>query len=282
MSVQIGYEVEMATPCSETNVRRFFENNGMAVKPGRAENHAGPYNAWGIAIDGSVRPTDARHNKFELISPIMTLDESIETMHLMFDWMNSTGGYTNNSCGFHVGVSLTDPEKMRNINRLKLMMLLDEGKLLNDFGRTNNQWAYQIIPALKSNIRHNVRGNIADAFEAVARRCVPVSKMFSINLSRLPDYVEFRIMGGNYSTQFDKCRDTILEYVDCMKAACDPEIKNLEYKAKLDEFMNSLFGENPEIARYFREGEAVARRIIERDISRRRDRVQLVTNPMEA
>jgi hypothetical protein len=272
MDVMVGYEVELASPVDDAGVRKFFNDNDLPVKAGQALNHTGPYHAWGIAVDGSVMPTSRDHHKYELISPVMPLDRSLEVMKLVFDWMAATGGYTNTSTGFHVGVSLADKSFMTKLNRLKLALLLDEVTILKKFGRSQSQWVQLIRPALIQNVGYTFSAYkpVITNFEAWLQERVPASKAYSANLNRLPGWIEFRCMGSNYSARYDECRETILHYAEIVRAAADPEFMKKEYEEKYNSFIHELCTKYPALGIVLKKNETFFKEIVARDTSRRK------------
>jgi Putative amidoligase enzyme len=273
----------MATPLSEDDVRTFFAANNLPVKAGRANNHVGPYDKWGIAIDGSVTPANQRHSKFELISPVMPLDRSLEVMKLVFDWMNATGGYTNDSCGFHVGVSLSKQSEMNKINKLKLALLIKEDEILRSFKRSQSPWVKPIRQDMIHQAEYRVKSErlTSNTIEQFLISVVPLSKAYSANMGRLPNYVEFRCMGDNYSTRYEDCKATILHYAEIMRAACNPELLKTEYEAKLQQYIHELCTYSPGLRKILDDNGAYVKTIISRDMGRNVERVKAARSTIQ-
>ena len=63
----------------------------------------------------------------------------------------------------------------------------------------------------------------------------------SVNIK--DNYIEFRSAGGDYLSNKDKIRDTMLRYVRVMAVAADPEAEKQEYAKKLYKLMTSMGSE---------------------------------------
>jgi Putative amidoligase enzyme len=282
MNVNIGYELEICTPLNDTKIRKFMRSKNMKVKDGIAANHMGPYDSWGIAIDGSIMPAKTTHYKYELISPVMPLDESLEVLKIMFDWLKDTEGYTNTSTGFHVGVSIDDKKLMNKLDPLKLIVLLEEDMILDMFNRKKSHWCYPIkatvlrtvkdqIQRLSVEDRHNP--NLPNNIEELIRKNIPKSKQYTANLFKLPKYIEFRCMGDNYSSKYQECKDTILHYAECVKAACDEELHSDIYEERLDLFLKKLYKQNPKLRTMLEHNTQLLQEALNKDKQRRAWRV---------
>ena len=168
----------------------------------------------------------------------MPLETGLERMYEMFQWLTRTGGYTNDSCGFHVGVSMIDRAAQNRLDILKLIVLFDEDRITQLFGRQASRWCQKHQPQILN--RAQVYGQQGDAgFRAASteeklKRCIDRSKFFTANLAKLPGYVEFRAMGGQYHTRFEDCRNTIRYYAQIIEAACTPGMMDDVYLPKLE------------------------------------------------
>jgi hypothetical protein len=276
MNVNVGYEIEMCTPLDETAIRAFFKLNKWPVKDGIAANHQGPYDKWGISIDGSVMPDKPTHNKFELISPIMPLYESLEVLRIIFDWMKTTEGYTNRSTGFHVGVSIDDKEMMKNLDPLKLVVLLEEDMILKMFDRQKSHWCQPIKKNILSSISNRIKKfsgkydfYLSYDIDNLIRKNIPESKGFAVNLAKLPNYIEFRAMGDTYSKKYKNCQETILHYAECVKAACNPSLYVHIYEERYKTFLKKIYDQNPDLEKIMIQNKELFTVMLERDAQRR-------------
>lgn len=233
--INIGYEVECISPLNSDQIRKQFEDMGMPARVGG--NHTGPYDKWIIATDGSVY-ANRGGTGHELISPIMDLEKGLEILHRVFTWLHNHRGYTNDTCGFHVGVSMKDRVLQAKLDPLKLCLLFDEGMVTRSFGREGSRWCRSVQDTLKALVQQHA-GSRDPVFRALSveeklRRLLPREKFYTVNLTKLPNYIEFRCMGGDYSTKFANCAETIRYYGQCIQAACTPGMLDDIYLPKLE------------------------------------------------
>lgn len=77
---------------------------------------------WKVMYDGSLRCQTKRNGEIisasrdyscELVSPILTYDEDINTLHELVRILRKAGGLTNSSCGIHVHLNGEDHDVRR-------------------------------------------------------------------------------------------------------------------------------------------------------------------------
>ncbi len=253
MAVRIGYEVELLSPMGAAAIRKNIAQIGIELD--RAEGH---YENWILKGDGSLRGSGGRgNNGHEIVSPILELEEGLEKMKLVFDWMAANGHYTNSSCGFHVGVSL-DPNVMRRMDELKLVLLFDANSVLRNFGRQHSTYCRPLKREMMNNIRRqapywnlgrqvgyvngNWRANMDDLDKI--RLLIPHEKFTSSNLSKLamdPPYVEFRCMGNeNYHGRFEDVQATVRYYAEMIQAACDTDAEREKFNTEANRLLRMV------------------------------------------
>lgn len=280
--VKIGFELEFCSNSSREEVMRSLRALGL-----RFNQNARTYENYLLTVDGSIRGGNYGH---ELVSPVFSKENGLEEINKLFRWMNDTGNDTNNSCGFHVGVSVNDPNLMRNLDTLKLLLMFDHSEVLTAFGRSNNQYCPNLKNLTLNSIRNHALNWTENANgwrgaqmtnEERIRRCIPVQKFATCNLGKLPNYVEFRAMGGKVHTKFDQVAATIEKYSNAILSAVDPDRDAELYAARKDRFferVNLIVGEErerqrEEVERRRRAEEARMRPLIERDRQRMANRV---------
>jgi hypothetical protein len=133
----------------------------------------------------------------ELVTPPLPFNESIDLLHRIFEWMEYYGCTTNDTTGFHVGMSIDGVDLRKNLDRFKLNLLVDEMKLLSDFNRQNNEWCNSGLNMYRHNYR--LSGNLdrdSENFEHWCKNHSP--KEVAVNFGTIDrnNYVEFRGMGG--------------------------------------------------------------------------------------
>lgn len=213
---RFGYELECYTPLAHDQIVRHLRTLGMPVNDQPAANHTGPYDRWNIARDGSIRPGRGC-TAYEIISPIMTYNDFIRTVSANLKWLKDTQGGTNETCGFHVGVSLTDLTLMRKITPSRITAALDEQKYLALWKRVNSQWC----PSVRGLPYGLGKKGTWDTVQKDLNERIVRGKC-TANFSKLPNYIEFRIMGGDLSGKEQLIADTVQHYMDVFDYSINP------------------------------------------------------------
>ena len=182
----------------------------------------------------------------EIISPPMPLDEGLVKLREFFDWAKSHRAYTNDSTGFHMGVSL--PIKGGNVDFLKLALMLGDEHVLKEFGRQANHFTEAAMKKIRNKLKQNP-SQIGDAMTLLRNGLIELAnkslssivgseknpgfgKYTSINPKG--NYIEFRSAGGeDYSEDIDKLENTLLRYARAMTIAANPAAERKEYYKKL-------------------------------------------------
>lgn len=87
--------------------------------------HTSDGRTWKLMSDGSINcqhkvsgrtVSASRDYSVELVSPILTYREDIETLQELVRVLRHTGGFANNSCGIHIHLNGADhtPRSIRN------------------------------------------------------------------------------------------------------------------------------------------------------------------------
>ena len=206
---------------------------------------------WALEPDPSI-DADKGNNEagLELVSPPMPLAQGMAALDKFFDWASSYGVESNRSTGFHMGVSIPD-QTMDNIDHLKLILFLGDQHVLAKFGRSANSYTKSIIEKMRERTKQVDLTSIMDAMrngmgtlatKLVGNVLVPKGDRYvSVNIK--DNYIEFRSAGGDYLSNKDKIRDTMLRYVRVMAVAADPEAEKQEYAKKLYKLLTSMGSE---------------------------------------
>ncbi len=210
------------------------------------------YGTYLITSDSSLLDGETEGDAIgcELVSPANPLGKGIQQMELLFNAMNdpskigfkTLGIETNSSTGFHINLGMGG----RKIDPLKLIMLMGDRRILQQFDReysTQAQKTYQeVVSKVEGDpnmywkiIGEFIKGvgtsrtNIQLVIDMI-NTMIPRNKFFSVNLSKLMEgYVEFRAVGGNYHTNFETIRKTVLSLAVWMYVASEPEIYRKDY-----------------------------------------------------
>lgn len=210
---------------------------------------------WFIEPDASIQPEKAYDMGVEIISPPMPLNVGIEKLQQIFKFLDEEETYTNDSTGFHVGVSLPS-QSTEDVDFIKLALFLGDEYVLNQFGRLSNDYARSAlgyisdmlagkthkkdfdypnyVAKIMDNMRNGLMNKAADLVSYVTNHDI------SINMKK--DYIEFRSAGGqDYTIDVNSIIATMLRYARAMAIAADPEAEKQEYAKKLYKLINPQF-----------------------------------------
>jgi len=115
----------------------------------------------------------------------------------LFKLLSKAGG-TDSDTGFHINISLKNPNK--KINPLKLLLFFEEGKVYNFFkNRKNNRYAQSIkyLFDKDSDAPKNKTKKLDDIEQEFSSK-ISMDRYFGVNLNHLiqKNYIEFRYIGG--------------------------------------------------------------------------------------
>ena len=196
---------------------------------------------WVIKPDATLGPSG-----IEIVSPILTIDEYLDICPKMFDFIEKYGA-TNDSCGFHISISLKNVSNLsKTLDVVKMAMFLDEEYIYNFFKkRRDNDYARSAhkavkLGASKSEIEDFIKDNI-DVTKL--RKAIPNTHYEAINIEHLSDlpekqYIEFRYIGsGDYHKKWNEIKRITAHYIWALSIGNDPEFKKKEYMLKLNRLM---------------------------------------------
>jgi Putative amidoligase enzyme len=220
---------------------------------------------WILEPDSSI-DADSGYGGIEFISPPMNLPVALEKLDTFFKWAKSYGVETNQSTGFHVGVSMKN-FSMLDIDKVKLILLLGDQYVLDQFDRASNTYAKSSLDKVGAAIQNWTMGidkngpetllskfrgglnDIASKFINQALTYTNSQKYVSVHVQN--EYIEFRSAGGDWMAKQEQIMNTILRYVRAFVIASDPEAYKKEYAKKLYKIIydNSPFKDD--IVQYF-------------------------------
>ena len=244
---------------SEENARNLA--NDLSERLGVKTKVSGGYHSarrddvtWIFEPDSSLDADDSDNMPVEIVSPPMPLLDCLDKMQQFFEWAESNGAYSNESTGFHMGVSL--PGRGGDVDYVKLALFLGDEHVLREFGRSSNHYAEAAMKKIKTRVRGNQEA-VAGALDLMkhnllelAQKALEISnagfgKYTSINpqgATTGPDpskrkgakYIEFRSAGGtNYFEDIAKLQNTLMRYAQAMYIASRPDLERNEYYKKL-------------------------------------------------
>lgn len=195
---------------------------------------------WIIEPDSSIQPYEGDDLAAEIISPPMPLDETLDKITQFFTWAKSEDAYSNETTGFHVGVSF--PDIGGRVDYVKLALFLGDEYVLNLFDRESNRYCRSAVSKIKDTIGESdpatigrvidaLKHNLNNIAERLPKMANSHGKYTSINMKG--DYIEFRSMGNDYVNQVPQIIATIKRYVYAMYIASQPGLYTREYATKL-------------------------------------------------
>ena len=203
-----------------------------------------------VETDGSLsEPDDSADAGLEFVSPAMPIEELFTDLKKIQTWMKETGCYTNESTGLHMNVSVpgwgpSDTGKGGTLDYVKLVLLIGDQYVLDEFGRAGNNYCASGLENVQRRIKTNtglaepllnqMKGHLND-LASKALGVMSTSKYTSANVK--DGYVEFRSPGGDWLKELEsgknKIENTMLRFVVALDAATNPEKFRQEYLKKL-------------------------------------------------
>lgn len=217
--------------------------------------------------DSSIKVLDlpSNYSGVEFASAFKPLPQSMDMLQKFYKWASDIGAETNESCGFHMGISIPD-QNSSNVDVLKFVLFLGDNKVLKDFGREASTWTKSTIDKMKSMsltggnkyesaLAAMKQGLNAAATAQIKNTALPVSsdrggdRYMSVNYKS--DYIEVRSAGGNVFEMKDKILETMNRYVRVLALAADPEAEKQEYAKKLYKLLSTGVPGEEDTIRYF-------------------------------
>ena len=196
---------------------------------------------WKIVNDVSLKTIPELG--VEVVTPTMQIGRLIDKIDEVFKWLKKNNCWTDNTCGFHVHVSLI-PDKHNEIDPVKLMMFTEEGLVYRDFSdRIGNRMAKSLksghIDAYKPFSIDSVKELLNDT---TSINKVNKDKMMGLHFVDLKkNHVEFRYMGAkDYHTKFEFVKNNVVNYGHWLSIACDKEYKRKDYTRKIANIVDSF------------------------------------------
>ena len=102
-----------------------------------------------IEPDSSLTADEEPDSGYELVSPVMPLDEAIDQLGKLFDWIEEQDGdiYTNDSTGLHMNISVPQGN---DIDYTKLVLFSGDKYILDKYNRLSNNYADSALGQLEA------------------------------------------------------------------------------------------------------------------------------------
>ena len=195
-----------------------------------------------IEPDSSLTADEGPDAGYELVSPVMPLDEALDQLEKIFDYIEEQDGdiYTNSSTGLHMNISVPQGN---DIDYTKLVLFSGDKYILEKYNRISNNYAdsalgqlearaSQMAPEKAAEAMQKMKDNLEDTAEEYVRAGTGQAKYTSIHIK--DGYIEFRGPGGVYTNKsFGENMNTMLRFARAMTIAADPQAYRQEYQKKL-------------------------------------------------
>ncbi len=192
--------------------------------------------------DSSLSVDDGPDAGWELVSPVMPLDEALDQLEKLFAYIEEKDGdiYTNESTGLHMNISVPQGN---DIDYTKLVLFSGDKFILDKYNRLSNNYANsalgqlearatQLAPEKAAQAMQKMKDNLEDTAEEYVRAGTGQAKYTSIHIK--DGYIEFRGPGGMYTNKsFGENMNTMLRFARAMTIAADPQAYRQEYQKKL-------------------------------------------------
>ena len=209
-----------------------------------AQYHGSPkeQGKYTLEPDSSLSVDDGPDAGWELVSPVMPLDEALDQLEKLFAYIEEKDGdiYTNDSTGLHMNISVPQGN---NIDYTKLVLFSGDKFILDKYNRLSNNYAdsalgqlearaAQMAPEKAAQAMQKMKDNLEDTAEEYVRAGTGQAKYTSIHIK--DGYIEFRGPGGIYTNKsFGENMDVMLRFARAMTIAADPQAYRQEYQKKL-------------------------------------------------
>lgn len=242
-----------------------------SVVSGETHEHSTPpgfkQNFWRVEPDSSIS-SDSRGSDAipaEIVSPVYdNIDDMLKELNSLFEFLSSSEVETNSSTGLHITMSYAG--EVGDLNRLKVIALLDEGYLLSKFKREMNGYTLSQKNLLIKELNLAYGEAIEDSEVNTTKGLRTLERIVSDGFISSDKYrsahfkgvkndignelVEFRIIGSkDYHTRYDEIRDTTIRYASTLLAAYDPSLYKRDYLKKLTKILSYVTSYDGNVSR---------------------------------
>lgn len=174
----------------------------------------------------------------ELISPPLPFEETIRDMDKILRWMDKNDGYTNNTCGLHMNISVQGVDHSK-LDYIKLVLFVGDPYLVELFDREASGYADSVLPKIVNTAYPQdvitVLDNMKSQLSKVASHLIHSGKTkHTDGIDNRGNYIEFRYPGNDWaSMNLSDIENTLRRFILAYTVACDPEKYKKEYAKKL-------------------------------------------------
>lgn len=196
---------------------------------------------WYLEPDSSIEPDSNNYVGAELVSPTMTLNVGMSTLDKFFAFASQFGIESNKSTGLHINLS-SNNHFMDELDPLKLILFLGDEYVLSQFERQANEYCKSSMERIQRSAKQYgalqkgldiIRQGINQiALKNLQQLLVQTNdKYVSVHIKKT--HVEFRSAGGDYFSQKELIKNTLLRYAQAFALALDPAAEKNEYLKKI-------------------------------------------------
>ena len=194
--------------------------------------------SWYIEPDGSLHPNSG-DGAAEVVGPPEAPKQALESLKKFYAMAKELKLYTSkrNNTGLHINVSIP-----KDLDVLKLAVMVGDQYVLKKFGRENNNYARSIMQNLQSTggrkVGSTVPSDTTTPFGSTASSidlsmlqqiAKDISRDHFTSVNFTGKYVSFRHSGGDYLGDYTEILNVVGRFVRAMVIASDPAAYRNEY-----------------------------------------------------
>jgi hypothetical protein len=194
--------------------------------------------SWYIEPDGSLHPNSG-DGAAEVVGPPEAPKQALESLKKFYAMAKELKLYTSkrNNTGLHINVSIP-----KDLDVLKLAVIVGDQYVLKKFGRENNNYARSIMQNLQSTggrkVGSTVPSDTTTPFGSTASSidlsmlqqiAKDISRDHFTSVNFTGKYVSFRHSGGDYLGDYTEILNVVGRFVRAMVIASDPAAYRNEY-----------------------------------------------------
>jgi len=185
---------------------------------------------WNIHAD----PTIGEHGA-EIISPRLSLNDSLHALAKICDWMSEQDAKTNDSSSLKIDISI--PNIGEKLDPVKLIMLMDD-HAATALAKYAHKYSEPQIEVIAQKVK--LTGKLPETLDDMERDAHKFLGIRSGQNKLSMGILELRIDGGaGYEKSPSDLKKKIFKLVNAVEVACDPMSEKSEYLSKLLELFNS-------------------------------------------
>jgi hypothetical protein len=243
---------EISEPDANDERYQLINNDDFYSVKNAVENYIHEHQEMRFCLNWSFQEDSSLgSNGIEIASKPGTLKEFMDTTPKMFTMIDSIGD-TDDTCGFHIGISMDNMDK---VDTVKLALFTDEQYIWKSFTeREVNRYVEHIKNTTGNELLKIVKNNDVNDDKKLLEKMIDKRKVTdayessnhydAINIEHLDSsnpYIEFRYLGGTgYHKRWQEIKKMLAIFIYNLKLARDPEFKKKEYYLKINRILRKL------------------------------------------